>query len=164
VKILFVQTGGTIDKDYPKVWQAYSFEITEPAFDRILELVNPAFGYRSVSALKKDSMDMTDEDRRKITELCKSAPEQHIVITHGTDTMSQTAEALSGIKDKTIVITGSARPERFSNSDAGFNVGTAVGAVQTLSHGVYISMNGLVSEWNKVEKSSKTGQFKTKEA
>ena len=159
MKILFVQTGGTIDKDYPKVWKAYDFEITDPAVTRVLECINPVFQYRVVSACKKDSMDITKEDRQALFELCATAPESHIVITHGTDTMAQTAGYLSKLTEKTIVITGSARPERFSNSDASFNIGVAVGALQTVQTGVYIAMNGVVAEWHVVQKSPKTGQF-----
>ena len=159
MKILFVQTGGTIDKDYPKVWKAYDFEITTPAVIRILEQVNPTFSYRITTACKKDSMDMTDEDRQTLYQLCADAPETHIVITHGTDTMKQTAEALQTLPDKVVVITGSARPERFTNSDASFNVGVAIGALQALPVGVYIAMNGVVSAWHAVEKAPATGRF-----
>ena len=159
MNILFVQTGGTIDKDYAKVWKAYAFEIEDPAVKRILARVSPTFKYRIETVCKKDSMDLTDEDRQALYECCDEAPESHIIITHGTDTMSQTADTLSRLSGKTIVITGSARPERFENTDAHFNVGVAVGAVEALEPGVYIAMNGVVSRWDKVRKDPKTGQF-----
>ena len=160
MKILLIQTGGTIDKDYPKVWKAYNFEITDPAVIRILKQVNPAFEYRVESVLKKDSMDITDADRQQLYNFCAAAPEQHIVVTHGTDTMGVTAEVLSKLEGKTIVITGSARPERFSNSDAPFNVGVAIGALGAIEPGVYIAMNGLVTKWDQVHKDPETGIFK----
>ena len=159
MKILFIQMGGTIDKDYPKVWKAYNFEITDPAVTRVLEQANPVFAYQVVSSCKKDSMDITKADRQALKQLCEAAKENHIVITHGTDTMSNTAEFLSKIKEKTIIITGSARPERFSNSDAGFNIGVAVGAIKWVLPGVYIAMNGVVAEWRTVQKDPKTGKF-----
>jgi len=159
MKILFVQTGGTIDKDYAKVWKAYAFEIEDPAVERVLARVNPTFEYRVETVCKKDSMDMTDDDRQALYDACAGALETHVIITHGTDTMNQTAEFLSKISGKTIVITGSARPERFENTDAHFNVGVAVGAVESLRPGVYIAMNGVVSRWDKVQKDPKTGRF-----
>ena len=159
MKILFIQTGGTIDKDYAKVWKAYAFEIEDPAVKRVLKRVNPTFEYRIETACKKDSMDLTDADRQAVYRLCAEAEEKHIIVTHGTDTMSQTAEVLSKLTHKTIVITGSARPERFENTDAHFNVGVAVGAVEALQPGVYIAMNGVVSRSDKMRKDPKTGQF-----
>lgn len=159
MKIIFIQTGGTIDKKYPKTVKGYAFEIGEPAIERILEKVNPKFEYEVIPLLKKDSLDITDEDREKILLACKKAPSDRLIITHGTDTMVQTARKVHQIKNKTIVITGSLRPEKFSDSDAMFNAGAAVAAVQTLPPGVYIAMSGRVYPWNKVKKSTKTGQF-----
>lgn len=162
MKILFIQTGGTIDKDYAKVWQAYDFEINTPAVVRILKLASPVIDYKIKSAFKKDSMDITASDRKKLASICQKATEDRIVITHGTDTMSKTAEALSLVKDKIMVLTGAARPEHFYDSDAAFNVGVAVGAIQSLQPGIYIAMNGLVSPWQAVKKNPDTGQFTPK--
>src|SRR6185503_20758207 len=120
MKILFLQTGGTIDKDYPKTFRGYNFEISEPAVKRILAKVHPNFSSTIVSVLKKDSMDFIDKDRQKIYDVCAKAKEENIIITHGTDTMVQTAEKLHTITDKRIVLTGSLRPEKFSDSDAMF--------------------------------------------
>jgi len=159
MKILFIQTGGTIDKDYPKTTLGYAFEITDPAVNRILPEVNPTFEYEVVSACKKDSTELTDEDRKEIHKICAENSADKIVITHGTDTMIETAETLSDIKDKTIVITGSMRPEKFSNTDADFNVGMAVAATQTLAAGVYIAMHGQIIPWNKATRDKETGQF-----
>jgi len=159
MKILFIQTGGTIDKDYPRTTKGYAFEISEPAVKRIMEKINPSFDYEILSVLKKDSLDITETDRKKIFDACKSSKIDKIVITHGTDTMIETAKELNQIKGKTIVVTGAMRPERFSNSDASFNIGLAIGTLQTLKEGVYIAMHGKVYSWNKVKRDMKTGQF-----
>ena len=159
VKILFIQTGGTIDKDYPRVVKGYAFEIEEPAVKRILEKINPNFTYTILPLLQKDSLDITPKDRKKIFAFCKKMKETKILITHGTDTMIQTAEVLSTIKNKAIVITGAMRPERFGNSDAMFNIGSAIGALNALGNGVYIAMNGRIYPWNEVKRNTKTGQF-----
>ena len=159
MKILFIQTGGTIDKDYPKPQMGYAFEIGEPAVERILHKVNPNFDYSVIQLMKKDSLDITNEDRAEIREACLRADAEKIVITHGTDTMIQTAKELRNIRNKTIILTGATKPEKFTDSDASFNVGTAVGAVDVVDAGVYIAMNGRVLPWNKVKRNPKTGQF-----
>lgn len=159
MKILFVQTGGTIDKEYEQGVEAYNFVITSPSVERILDLVKPSFEYRIVTAAKKDSMDLTDEDRRNIVMVCEQAPENAIIITHGTDTMAITAKELSRVQSKVIILTGALRPERFYNSDAMFNIGTAVGGVQTLESGVYIAMSGQLFAWDEYMKHPETGQF-----
>ncbi|QQR79163.1 MAG: asparaginase [Candidatus Moraniibacteriota bacterium] len=159
MKITFIQIGGTIDKEYPRMTKGYAFEIGEPAVKRILEKVNPNFEHEIISLLKKDSLDLTDDDRAKILEACRNAVGDKIIITHGTDTMIETADKLSEIQNKTIIITGSMRPEKFSDSDAMFNVGAAVIAVQTVPKGIYIAMNGKVYGWNEVKRNKETGQF-----
>lgn len=157
--ILFIQTGGTIDKDYPTGKAAYAFEIAEPAVGRILKKIKPTFEYRIVELLKKDSTDLTDDDRKLILETCAGATEQYIVITHGTDTMRQTAAFVNGLEGKTVIITGSMRPERLVESDADFNLGTAIGAIGHLPTGIYIAMSGQVLPWDKTEKDYARGQF-----
>lgn len=97
-----------------------------------------------VECLKKDSLDITDEDRQRIKEACENTDNDKIIITHGTDTLEQTAKVLSDIKNKTIILTGSKRPQTFTDSDADFNIGVAVGAVGCLQNGVYIAMSGVV--------------------
>ncbi len=159
MKILFIQTGGTIDKDYPRTTKGYAFEITTPAVERILPRVNPTFEYQVITVLRKDSQEITDDDRQKIVDACAASQIDKIVITHGTDTMIETAAALATIPNKTIVITGSMRPEKFSDSDAPFNIGAAIGALNVLAPGVYITMNGRVHAWNKIDRDSTTGQF-----
>lgn len=159
MKILFIQTGGTIDKDYPKQIQGYAFEISEPAVKRILEKVNPEFEYEIISLIRKDSTDLTVKDKKKIFEECEKNESDKIIITHGTDTMIETAKFLSEINNKTIILTGSFKPEKFTNSDADFNVGVAVGAVNVLNYGVYIAMNGRIYMYNQVIREEKTGKF-----
>ncbi|MFC2140743.1 asparaginase domain-containing protein [Acidobacteriota bacterium] len=159
MKITFIQTGGTIDKDYPRTTKGYAFEISEPAVKRVLEKLNPAFEFEIITALKKDSLEITGQDRQKIVDICNNLDNQKIIITHGTDTMIETAEKLSEIKDKTIVITGAMRPERFYNSDAPINIGVAIGAVNVLERGVYIAMHGRVYPWDQVKRDPQTGQF-----
>ncbi len=159
MKIIFVQTGGTIDKDYPKARKGYAFEIGEAAVKRILQRVNPNFDFEIICLLRKDSLDITEEDRIKIYETCRKADSDKIVVTHGTDTIIATARKLAKIKNKAIVLTGAVRPEKFLDSDAPFNVGTAIGAINFLRDGVYIAMNGRVYPWNKVRRDTETGQF-----
>jgi L-asparaginase len=159
MKIVFIQTGGTIDKDYPKTTGGYAFEIGESAAKRILQRANPSFDFEIVSILRKDSLDITEQDRKRIRDACEKTAADKIIVTHGTDTMIETAEKLSSIKGKVIVLTGATKPEKFVDSDASFNLGTAVGAISLLQKGVYIAMNGRIYPWNKVKRNSETGQF-----
>lgn len=161
MKILFLQTGGTIDKDYPSGDDnhGYGFEITTPAYERILKRVNPSFEYETKAILQKDSLDITDEDRQSILQACKQSEAEKIVITHGTDTMIQTAALLAELTNKTIVLTGAMLPELFKDSDADFNLGCAVGAVTSCQPGVYIAMNGSLMGWDEVTFSDATSQF-----
>ncbi len=147
--IVFIQTGGTIDKDYPRgeTDHGYEFQIGVPAVQSILPYSYAMFDYSVVEATKKDSLDLTDEDRKLIYETVKSQSVDRIVITHGTDTMVKTAEVLNSITDKTIVLTGAMLPEKFMTSDARFNIGMATASVQALPHGVYIALYGRVVPW-----------------
>ena len=120
----------------PKIKKGYAFEIAEPAVKKILQKVNPNFDFEIIPLLKKDSLDITEEDRKKIHEACQKADSDKIVATHGTDTIIETAKKLSDIKNKVIVLTGAMRPEKSSYSDASFNVGTAIGAINILKNGV----------------------------
>ena len=159
MKITFIQTGGTIDKDYPRITGGYAFEITDPAVERILKNVNPTFESEILSAFKKDSTEITNEDRDDLYKMVNNLSNDKVIITHGTDTMIETAEKLSVIKNKIIVITGAMRPEKFSDSDAPFNMGMAVAAISTLNPGVYITMHGRVLSWAKCTRNLETGQF-----
>ena len=159
MKITFIQTGGTIDKDYPRTTKGYAFEITEPAVKRILEKLNPSFDYEIIPLLQKDSLDLTDDDRELLVNACREIESNLIIITHGTDTMIKTAEQLQNMKGKIIVLAGAFRPERFSDSDADINLGIAIGAIQSLVPGVYIAMSGLVLPYDRVGRDDETGQF-----
>ena len=139
----------------------YAFEITTPAVERILQKISPTFDFEITSAFKKDSTEITDEDRAKLFDMIKNLENSKVIITHGTDTMLKTAEKLSEIKDKKIIITGAMRPEKFSDSDASFNIGMAVGAIGTLSDGIYIAMHGRVISWEECIR-NENGQFMKK--
>lgn len=158
--ITFVQTGGTIDKDYPHQTKGWAFEIGEPAFVRILERVQPSFDYEFQNLLQKDSQEITLQDREFLMNSLQVIENKHVIISHGTDTMIDTAEFLGKyIHDKVIVLTGAMRPERFSDSDAEFNLGCAVGAVFNLVPGVYVAMHGIVKPFNEIKRDKETGRF-----
>jgi L-asparaginase len=142
VRLKIFTTGGTIDKIYFDKKSQY--EVGDPQAGGVLDRANVTFDYRVESILKQDSLDMTDADRQLVRQAVEAAPENRIVITHGTDTMIATANVLDGIAGKTIVLTGSMYPAQFRDSDAVFNLGCAVIAAQTLPHGIYIAMNGQI--------------------
>jgi L-asparaginase len=138
----FLTTGGTIDKVY---FDAKSeFQVGPPQVTELLQDANVTFEHTVESVLKKDSLELTDADRALIRERVLASAATHIIITHGTDTMIQTAQALKEIPAKTIVLTGSMQPARLRVTDAAFNLGTAIAAVQLLPPGVYIAMNGRI--------------------
>ena len=157
MKIKFFTTGGTIDKVY---FDAKSeFEVGSPQVLEIVKDAHVAFEYEIESIFRKDSLDMTDEDRQLIRHRVEAESCRLIVITHGTDTMIQTARTLAGIPDKTIVLTGSMQPARFRVTDAGFNIGTALGAVQSLPSGVHIAMNGRIFDPRRTRKNREANRF-----
>jgi L-asparaginase len=157
MKIQIFTTGGTMDKIYFD--QKSRYEVGDPQAGGVLERANVCFDYEVVSILRQDSLDLTNEDRQKIRKAVQSTPEEKIVITHGTDTMIETAKVLSGIGGKTIVLTGSMYPARFRDSDAVFNLGCAVVAAQTLGPGVYIAMNGCIFHPGKSRKNVEMNRF-----
>jgi L-asparaginase len=157
MKIKFYATGGTIDKVYFDAKSEY--QVGAPQVEEILKDSNVAFEWEVSSILQKDSLEMTDEDRQNIRDIIEKEPFEKIIITHGTDTMVETAKFLIGIPNKTIVFTGAMEPARSRYTDATFNVGCAIGAVQTLPVGVYIAMNGCVYEADKVEKNYEAKRF-----
>jgi L-asparaginase len=159
MEILFIATGGSIDKDYPRATKGYAFEMGPPAVERILTRINPNFEFSVVPVLKKDSLDITADDREKIFNICINTQTNRIIITHGTDTMLDTAKELNKIEDKVIILTGAFRPELFKNSDAEFNLGCAIGAVSTLENGIYIVMHGRVYPYDKCTRDPQSGQF-----
>jgi L-asparaginase len=142
MKIKFFTTGGTIDKVYFDAKSEYA--VGSPQVLELLEEANVTFEHEVVSVLRKDSLDMTEDDRLLVREQIKADTCSRVIVTHGTDTMIQTARVLADIPGKTIVLTGSMQPARFRSTDAAFNIGTAVGAVQSLPPGVYIAMNGRI--------------------
>ncbi len=142
MRIKLFTTGGTIDKIYFDAKSEY--EVGPPQVVEILKEAHVTLDCAIESLLSKDSLEMTAEDRRLIRQRVETDPCPRIVITHGTDTMVETALGLRGIAGKTIVLTGSMQPARFKVTDAVFNIGVAVGAVQGLPPGVYIAMNGRI--------------------
>lgn len=160
MKIIFIQTGGTIDKDYPHTTKGWAFEFGDPAFNRILTKLNPSFEYSVLTAFQKDSLEIDNNDRKTLVNLIDSQPSNKIIITHGTDTMKETAEFLSKhIQNKIIVITGAMRPEQFSNSDAPVNLGCAIAAVNLLNEGIYIAMHGIVKSYDLIRRDLETGKY-----
>jgi L-asparaginase len=155
--LLFVTCGGTIDKVY---FDAKSeFEVGSPQVAGLLEEANVGVPCRILPGLRKDSLEMTEADREAIRDAIAAQPERLVVVTHGTDTMIQTARALSGLEGRTIVLTGSMQPARFRVSDAEFNLGTAVAAVQLLPSGVYVAMNGRVFDPMRARKNVEANRF-----
>jgi L-asparaginase len=150
-------TGGTIDKVYFDAKSDY--KIGSPQIVDILQESNATFTYETTTLFSKDSLEMTDEDRSAIADAVARDTSNRILITHGTDTMVDTGQALLHIPDKTIVLVGSLSPARFKNSDAVFNIGVAVSAVQLLDPGVFIAMNGCIFESTKVRKNRAENRF-----
>jgi L-asparaginase len=142
MKVKIFTTGGSIDKYYST--KESDFIVGEPTIEKILSESNVTIDYAVESLIKKDSLDLNDDDRRLIFEKVNAEPNRHIVITHGTDTMIQTAQVLNQITGKVIVLTGAMQPSAFKVSDAPFNIGGAILSVQMLPPGVYITMNGRI--------------------
>lgn len=142
MKVQVFAVGGTIDKIY---FDAKSdFEVGEPQIGDLLHEANVTFDYQVTSLMRKDSIDMTDADRQLIREAVESCEAERILITHGTDTMADTARALKGVTGKVVVMTGAMQPARFRVSDAIFNIGYAIGTLQLLTPGIYVAINGQV--------------------
>lgn len=159
-KIIFIQTGGTIDKDYPHTTKGWAFEFGEPATRRILDKLNPSFEYDIITSCQKDSLEITDEDRMNLVKIIEKRPENKFIITHGTDTMLETAIFLKEhIKNKLMVITGAMLPERFSNSDAPINLGCAIATANLINTGVYIAMHGIVKKSDEIERNLVNGKY-----
>ncbi len=156
-ELLIVTTGGTIDKIYFD--DKSDFQVGAPQIGRILEELGVAFRFQVIPVLRKDSLHIDDSDRELIRRTVEAHDTRHVLITHGTDSMVQTARALAGMEGKVIVLTGSLNPALFRSSDAVFNVGTAVGAVQALAEGVYIAMNGRIWDPMRVRKNVEANRF-----
>ena len=157
MKVKIFTTGGSIDKTYST--QTSGFAVGTPQVGRILEEANVQFDVSIELLMQKDSLEIDDDDRKLIFEKVASASERHILITHGTDTMILTALRLEKIRDKVIVLTGAMQPATFIQSDAAFNVGGAIIALQTLPAGVYVVMNGKVYHPRKVRKNIALDHF-----
>jgi L-asparaginase len=154
---LFI-TGGTFDKEYDELHGRLFFRDTH--VQEMLRLGRCRLDVEIRTLMMIDSLEMTDEDRRLILENCRHAEEERIVVTHGTDTMAETARALGEAHlPKTIILTGAMVPYAFGSSDGLFNLGSALSFVQTLPHGVYIAMNGHAFAWDNVAKNQAQGVF-----
>jgi L-asparaginase len=154
-------TGGTFDKQYNELTGSLTFKDTR--LPEMLRLGRCRVDVSVQTLMMIDSLEMTDADRALIVEQCRQAAESRLLITHGTDTMVETASALAAAlhpaSGKTIVLTGAMIPYAFGSSDGLFNLGSALSFVQALPPGVYIAMNGRYFEWNRVRKNRKTGGF-----
>mmetsp|Transcript_50232 Transcript_50232/g.93850 ORF Transcript_50232/g.93850 Transcript_50232/m.93850 type:complete len:195 (+) Transcript_50232:90-674(+) len=165
--VTVVATGGTIDKAYPRLTKGWAFEIADPAAPRIFERVTPpefTFSVKPVCA--KDSQEITDSDREAMLQACVSAESKWLILTHGTDTMVETArylgkEHVAKMPGKTVCITGAMRPERMVDTDAHFNLGVVLGALNMAAPGVYLCMGGKVHTWDAVERDLTSGRFVT---
>ena len=149
--------GGTIDKVYFDATSDYT--VGEPQIESIFRETAVGFSYTIESLMRKDSLDMTDEDRELVRQRVAASPHELFLITHGTDTMTETARHLIGIPAKSIVLTGSMKPARFRITDAEFNIGCAVGALQSKPSGVYVAINGRVFPGDGVRKNRELRQF-----
>ena len=151
-------TGGTFDKEYNEITGQLFFKDTH--INDLLSLGRSKVNVTIQTLMMVDSLDMTEQDREQIVSACNQCPEQQIVITHGTDTMAQTASLLAAkVPQKTIVLTGAMIPIKFGSSDGLFNLGSALAFAQTLSTGVYVAMNGRWFAANRVRKNKETGMF-----
>ena len=151
-------TGGTFDKEYDELTGRLYFKETH--LPEMLRLGRARLEVRVETLMMVDSLDMTDADRARIVDRCRSAPEARLVVTHGTDTMAETARALAaGVPEKTVVLTGAMIPWAFGSSDGLFNLGGALSLAQVLPAGAWVAMNGRVFPAGRVRKNRETGVF-----
>lgn len=156
--ILILTTGGTIDKSYFDALSEY--QIADSAIGSLLKEARVALPFRIVELMRKDSLELTDTDRALIAATAREAAETRIIVTHGTDTMTDTARVLAdAVPGKTIVLTGALSPARFAESDAGFNMGMAFATAQVAAPGVWIAMSGEVFDGLRVRKDRAAGKF-----
>jgi L-asparaginase len=156
--ILVLTTGGTIDKNYFDALSEY--QVVASGIPDLLKQARVALPYRIEEVCRKDSLELTDADRAEIARRAAVAPETRIVVTHGTDTMTETARVIAAlVPGKTICLTGALSPARFAETDAPFNLGMAFAAVQSASPGVWIAMSGQVFDGLKVRKDRAAGRF-----
>jgi L-asparaginase len=153
-------TGGTFDKTYDEIHGRLTFGDTH--VPEMLKLGRSRVELTVETLMMVDSLDMTDVDRARLVARCAECLERQIVVTHGTDTMVETARALAeGVGDKTVVLTGAMIPYAFGSSDGLFNLGSALSFAQVLPPGVYIAMNGQCFQWAHVRKNTRTGVFES---
>ena len=158
VSVRILITGGTFDKEYDEITGELYFKDTH--MGEILNLGRSRLDVKIKKLMLIDSLDMTDDDRKVILDSCITVDEEQIVITHGTDTLIKTGKFLEkNLNEKLVILTGALRPERFTNSDAALNIGTAIGAANILSKGIYIAMNGLIQTANSAKRDKKTDCF-----
>lgn len=155
--ILVLTTGGTIDKAYFDALSEY--QIVDSGIPALIAQARVALPFRVVELMRKDSLELTDADRALIAAAVREAPETRIVITHGTDTMTETAKVLAAIPGKTMVLTGALSPARFADTDAPFNLGMAFATAQVAAPGVWIAMSGQVFDGLNVRKDRAAGKF-----
>ena len=158
-KLLIITTGGTIDKIYFDDMSDY--QIGEPMIGQILDHLQVDFEFEVRALMRKDSLHITEDDRQLIHDEVAACQEQHVLITHGTDSMVKTAQLLADIPDKTMVLTGALNPARFRDSDAIFNIGCAIGAVQCQLPGAWIAMSGGVWDPRFVRKNRGKNRFES---
>lgn len=156
-EIVIFTTGGTIDKAYFDALSEY--QIADSMIPQLLETARVKYPHRVEQIFRKDSLDLTDTDRAEIAAYVAGSGSRRIIITHGTDTMTETAKSLTSFADKVIVLVGALAPARFRESDAAFNLGMAFATAQSASPGVYITMNGTVFNALKVIKDRDRGAF-----
>ena len=157
-RIVLLITGGTFDKEYNEITGKLFFN--DSHIREMLDLGRCRLEVDIKKLMLKDSLDMKKIDRKLILDACLQTSATKLVITHGTDTMSETAEFLSeNIRNKTIVFTGAMIPYKFGASDGLFNLGSALTAVQILNHGIYIAINGNIFKWDQVKKNRDEGIF-----
>jgi L-asparaginase len=156
-KLLIITTGGTIDKIYFD--DKSDYQVGEPQISQILHAMHVAFDFEVTALMRKDSLHIGAAERQLIRATAAASDTSHILITHGTDSMVETAEVLRDVEGKTVVLTGALNPARFRDSDAVFNIGCAVGAVQSLPPGIYIAMNGKAWDPKQVRKNTRENRF-----
>jgi L-asparaginase len=161
-EVLLFMTGGTFDKEYDEIKGRLYFK--DSHVSEMLKLGRCLLDVQTRTLMMVDSLEMTNDDREIILKQCRNTDFSKIVITHGTDTMSETARVLgeANISGKTIVLTGAMIPYKFGSSDGLFNLGAALAFVQTLESGVYVVMNGRAWPWSNVTKNRRTGEFSAK--
>ncbi len=158
-KVSLLSTGGTIAKMYNELSGELVFDAGH--IQKMFKQGRSTLPIETINLMLKDSLEMDEKDRDIIFDAVQKSSKSHILITHGTDTMIKTAERLSTLSEKTIVLTGAMIPYAFKNSDAIFNLSFAMASVQTLSKGIYICMNGQIFQWDNVQKNKTKGRFET---